>query len=146
MDRHQVNGVICELLAAAWFTQNGFIVSWPTDKTVEYDFIIDNKDDSPKRVQVKKIYYDNSKNRYIASLVLTHKQSDGKTRNKKYKKGAFDICAFVCADENAIYIIPFEFVHGRRSITFYPNDLGNPEFKRPFNYEEFKRVLIPINE
>ena len=37
------------------------------DTAGEYDFIIDNSDDL-QRVQVKTIYYDNNKLRYVASL------------------------------------------------------------------------------
>ena len=146
MNQHKVNGVISEFLAAAWFTRNGYIVSWPSDSSVEYDFIIDNKTDEPKRVQVKTIYFENSKKRYIGSLVLTHRQNNGKSLNKKYKQGAFDIAAFVSVETNSIYIVPFDFVHGRRSITFYPDEKGNANYKRPFNFESFKEVLINNDE
>ena len=140
---HVKNGVVCEFLAAAWFESNGFTVSWPSDSTVEYDFIADNKTER-QRVQVKKIYYDNAKKRFIGGMSTTHKTSDGSNHYKKYKADSFDICAFVCVELNAIYIVPGEYVYRRSSITFYPDN--KKIYKRPFDFERFKRVLIQINE
>lgn len=140
LDAHTINGITSEYLAAAWFTKNGFTVSWPSDHSVEYDFVIDNKTDILQRVQVKTIYFDNNKLRYIASLTLSHRTGEGKTINKKYNENSFDICAFVCSEQNVIYIVPIEHIAGRRSITFYPDNKN--QFPRPFNFERYKETLI----
>ena len=141
-DKH-IQGVICEYLAAAWFTNNDYMVSWPFAHFGEYDFIITKEGEKPKRVQVKKVYFDNAKNRYISSLILSHKNCDGTTRNKKYNADSFDICAFVCVDCNVIYVVPISEIIGRRSITFYP-DSDEPKIssQRPASYERFKRDLM----
>ena len=144
MFEHHKNGAVCEFLAAAWFTNNGYIVSWPTGNFSEYDFIIDKKDEEPKRVQVKTIYFDAHKKRYISGLTLSHRQADGTTINKKYDGNSFDICAFVCMDYNAIYAVPIDKIIGRRSITFYP-DRPQTHIKRPVNYERYKDQLIRVN-
>lgn len=144
MFEHHKNGVICEYLAAAWFTNSGYSVSWPQHNFSEYDFIIDKKDETPKRVQVKTIYFDVNKQRYLCGLTLTHKRADGTTANRKYNADSFDLCAFVCVDYNAIYVVPIERILGRRSITFYP-DRPETHINRPFSYERYKEKLIRLN-
>lgn len=145
MNQKHKNGIISEYLAAAWFTNNGFTVSWPSDCFGEYDFIIDDKVNSPKRVQVKTIFFDNGKGRYIGNTVLSHRLSNGHTINKKYSDNSFDLCAFVCRDYNAIYILPIELVKNRRCITFYP-DGSEPNYRCKCNYESYKETLITIYE
>lgn len=140
---HYRNGLECEYLAAAWFTRNGYSVSWPLDGSIEFDFII-NDCDGTKRVQVKKIFFDNRKQRFTASLAKTHLKVGGKTKYEKYNENSFDLCAFICIEYNTIYIVPIEFVYKRRSITFYPD--GTKPSKRPFDFEQFKRTLINLHD
>ena len=114
------NGTVSELLAEQFFVERGDIVSKPINDFNEYDFIVDTPClDKLQRVQVKTIYYDNSKQRWLASLVTSHIKGNGKRENKKYSAQSFDIGAFVCKEHNAIYIIPIEEIEGKRSITFY---------------------------
>ena len=137
-----VNGLVSELLAAAWFTSRGYIVSLPINQFVEYDLIVDNGTDEPKRIQVKTVYFDNSKNRYICNFGLVHKRSDGTTKIKKYDENAFDYCAAVCLEQNAIYILPIKDVAGRRSMTLFPDKEGVTSTNRFRHFEEYKHVLF----
>ena len=139
-----ISGTTCECLAAYYFTARGYTVSLPIDKFGEYDFIADNGENQ-QRVQVKKIYYDEAKQRYVSSLVTAHVRR-GRKINKKYEDGAFDLFAFVCPEYNAIYIIPLSELIGRRSLTFY---LDRPQVakkdKYP-NFERYRRELIKLND
>lgn len=137
------NGTISELLAEQFFIERGDIVSKPISDFSEYDFIVDTPSLSQlQRVQVKTIYYDNSKQRWLASLVTSHIRGNGRRENKKYSHSSFDIGAFVCKQFNAIYIIPIEELAGKRSITFYPDgkpDTVNSRFK---DFEHYKYKLF----
>ena len=146
MIQTQINGVVCEYLAAAWFVNLGCVVSWPLDNNAEYDFIIETEGETPQRVQVKKVYFDNNKNRYIGSLVTPHKRGNGSVIYKKYNEDSFDLCAFVCTEYNVIYVVPIEFVFKRRSVTFYP-DRKEPNIttQRTISFEQFKHELINHN-
>ena len=137
------NGTVSELLAEQFFVERGDIVSKPINDFNEYDFIVDTPClDKLQRVQVKTIYYDNSKQRWLASLVTSHIKGNGKRENKKYSAQSFDIGAFVCKEHNAIYIIPIEEIEGKRSITFYPD--GKPETvnSRYRDFEHYKYRLL----
>ena len=103
---------------------------------------IDNKIDEPKRVQVKTIYRDKRHDRYICNVTLTHRQRDGSMKVKKYDENAFDYCAAVCREQNAIYILPVECVAGRRGITFYPDKEGVVDTKRYRHFEQYKYALL----
>ena len=137
------NGTISELLAEQFFIERGDIVSKPINDFGEYDFIVDTPSLSKlQRVQVKTIYYDNSKQRWLASLVTSHIKGNGRRENKKYSHDSFDIGAFVCKQFNTIYIIPIEELAGKRSITFYPDgkpDTVNSRFK---DFEHYKYRLL----
>lgn len=140
------NGTISELLAEQFFIEQGNIVSKPINDFSEYDFVIDIQPLSKlQRVQVKTIYFDNTKRRWISSLVTSHIRGNGRRENKKYSIKSFDIGAFVCKEHNAIYIIPIDKLEGRRSITFYPD--GKPETvnSRYKDYEYYKHELLQIS-
>ena len=141
MHSKHINGLTSEYLAAAWFTSKGFTVSLPLNPFAEYDLIVDKNDDL-LRVQVKTIFFDNNKHRYICNFALSHINSDGSTRIKKYDKNSFDYCAAVCREQNAIYILPIKHILGRRSITFYPDREGVKNSKRYRHYEEYKDKLF----
>ena len=137
------NGTVSELLAEQFFIERGDIVSKPINDFSEYDLIIDTPSLSKlQRVQVKTIYFDNSKQRWLASLVTSHIRGNGRRENKKYSQDSFDIGAFVCKEHDVIYIIPIEELAGKRSITFYPD--GKPETvnSRFKDFEHYKYRLL----
>ena len=79
-----------------------------------------------KRVQVKTVYFDNSKKRWIISFVTSHIRGGGRRVNKKYSTNSFDELCAVHLDTNSVYQIPVEVVAGKRSATVYPNQLNGP--------------------
>lgn len=136
-------GTVSELLAEQFFVEQGNIVSKPINDFSEYDLIVDTPVLSKlQRVQVKTIYYDNSKQRWLSSLVTSHIRGNGRRENKKYSIQSFDLGAFVCKEHNVIYIIPIEELEGKRSITFYPD--GKPETVNSIyrDYECYKYSLL----
>lgn len=137
------NGTVSELLAQQFFIERGDIVSKPINDFSEYDLIIDTPSLSKvHRAQVKTVYYDNSKRRWIASLVTSHIRGNGRRENKKYSQDSFDIGVFVCKEHNAIYIIPIEELAGRRSITFYPDGKPDTTNTRFTDFEHYKYRLL----
>lgn len=137
------NGTVSELLAEQFFVERGDIVSKPINDFSEYDLIVDTPSLSKlQRVQVKTIYYDNSKQRWMASLVTSHIRGNGRRENKKYSEESFDIGVFVCKEFNAIYIIPIEELAGRRSITFYPDGKPDTVNSRFNDFENYKYRLL----
>jgi hypothetical protein len=137
MTKHK-QGTVSELIASSYFIQNNYIVSKPINDFGEYDLIVDNG--KLNRVQVKTAYWDNSKKRYLISLVTSHIKRNGGSKNKKYTKNSFDILCAVQKETNTIYIIPIDKVIGRRSITVYPN--GKPETVsiRNKDFEQYKVI------
>lgn len=137
------NGTVSELLAEQFFIERGDIVSKPINDFNEYNLIVDTPSLLKlQRVQVKTIYYDNSKQRWVASLVTSHIRGNGRRENKKYSETSFDIGAFVCKEHNVIYIIPIEVLLGRRSITFYPDSKPNTVNSRFDDFEYYKYRLL----
>lgn len=133
MNKHQ-RGTVSELLAAKYFVENGFRVAKPITDFNEYDLVVDF-DDVLERVQVKTIYWDNSKERYLISCVTSHIRGNSRRTNKKYTKQSFDSLCAVEKNTGAIYLIPIDIVAGRRSITFYPK--GKPKTTNS-RYKDFE--------
>lgn len=136
MNKHQ-KGTVSELFASAYFVKNGYIVSKPITDFNEYDLVVDNG--KLKRVQVKTIYFDNSKKRYMISCVTSHIKGNQRRENKKYNKNSFDILCAVEPELGAVYLIPIEVVASRRGITLYPNGKNNKSNTR---YEDFEKYRI----
>lgn len=113
-----INGTISELYAQSYFVENGYVVSKPINDFNEYDLVIDNG--ILNKVQIKTIYFDNSKKRYLVSLVTSHIRGNDIRRNKVYTKDSFDLLCCVNKELNSIYVIPFEEIKNTRSITIYP--------------------------
>lgn len=132
-------GTVSELVAASHFVQNGYKVSLPVDGHGEYDLIIDK--DGLRRVQVKTVYWDNSKSRYLISCVTSHIRGNSRRVNKKYTAKQFDIMCGVSLENNKIYLIPYELVEGRRSITVYPNEKPNTVNTRYKDFEQYAGQL-----
>jgi len=135
MEKHK-KGTVSELLAMVFFKKNEYIVSKPISDFNEYDLIIDNG--SLWRVQVKTVYWDNSKHRYLISLVTSHIRGKGRKPNKKYTQKSFDVLCAVCEPENAIYVIPIKEIIGRRSITLYPTDKPKTVSKIHKDFEHWR--------
>lgn len=142
MTTKQINGTKSELLAEYYLINNGFIVSKPINDFSEYDFIADNLNGKIIRVQVKTIYWDNSKKRYMGSCVTSHIRGNNRRLNKKYNANSFDYCLFICAEYNSAYMIPITSILGRRSITFYPNGKNNKTENGSFDFEQFKDTIL----
>lgn len=136
MNKHET-GTVSELLASAYFVSKGYIVSKPITDFNEYDLIIDNGE--LKRVQVKTIYWDNSKQRYLISCVTSHIRGNENRYNKKYTQDSFDLLCAVERETNSIYLIPIDAIAGRRSITLYPK--GKPKTVTD-RFEDFEKYKI----
>lgn len=140
MHDKQRHGTESELLAEYYFVNNGYIVSKPINDFNEYDFVIDCNG-ALYKVQVKTIYFDNSKNRWLGSCVTSHIRGANRRINKKYNEKSFDYALFVCKERNCVYLIPIEKIAGRRSITFYPDSKQKNVNSR---YEDFEQYKIPL--
>lgn len=140
--KHQ-NGTVSELLAQQFFVDKGIVVSKPINDFNEYDLVLDNPiKSSIERAQVKTIYFDNTKQRWLASLVTSHIRGNERRTNKKYSESSFDVGVFVCKEYNAIYIIPISELVGRRSITFYPDGKPDTVNSRYTDFEKYKHRLL----
>ena len=141
MNSKHKNGTESELLAEYFLIHNNYIVSKPINDFNEYDFVID---DNGKllRIQVKTIYFDNSKNRWMGSCVTSHIRGNGRRENKKYTVDSFDYGLFICKEYNVVYFIPISQLIGRRSITFYPNGKDNKSDTRYEDFEKYKMSLL----
>lgn len=129
MNSKHINGVVSELIAAAYYTKSGHSVYLPIDGHGEYDMVVDDGI-RLKRVQVKTIYWDNSKNRWLISFVTSHVRGNGRRVNKKYSLDSFDELLAVHVDSNTVYQIPVKDVAGKRSATVYPLDIKNGRYER----------------
>lgn len=141
MTDKQVNGTKSELLAEYYLTNKGYIVSKPINDFSEYDFIIDDNRNL-YRIQVKTIYFDNSKQRWLGSCVTSHIRGNNRRTNKKYTEKSFDFGLFICAEHNAAYLIPIDLISGRRSITFYLNGKDNKSETRYFDFEMYRESIM----
>jgi hypothetical protein len=141
MTDKQVNGQKSELLAEYFLINKGYVVSKPINDFSEYDFIIDDNG-VLHTVQVKTIYFDNSKNRYIASCVTSHIRGNNRRTNKKYTEKSFDYGLFICVEHNSAYLIPIARIAGRRSITFYPNGKHNKTKRNCDDFESYRQEII----
>ena len=141
MNKTQKHGTESEILAEYFLINRGYIVSKPINDFNEYDFIIDNKG-CLYTIQVKTIYYDNSKNRWLGSCVTSHIRGNGRRTNKKYSEQSFDFGLFVCKEHNVVYFIPIKEIAGRRSITFYPDGKPKNIYSRYEDFEKYKETLL----
>ena len=128
MTEKQTNGQKSELLAEYYLIGKGYVVSKPINDFSEYDFIIDN-DGVLCTVQVKTIYFDNSKKRWLSSCVTSHIRGNNRRTNKKYTEKSFDYGLFVCKEYRKAYLVPIALIAGRRSITFYPDSDSTDGFE-----------------
>lgn len=140
MTDKQINGTKSELLAQYYLINNGYFISKPINDFLEYDFIIDNKE-SLYRVQVKTIYFDNNKQRWLSSCITSHRRSSG-VINKKYTINSFDYGLFICKEHNSAYFIPIDLIAERRSITFYPDGKNIPSNSRYNNFEKYRENIL----
>lgn len=141
MNDKQVNGTKSELLAEYYLVSKGYIVSKPINDFYEYDFIIDDSEKLYK-VQVKTIYFDNNKQRWLGSCVTSHIRGNNRRMNKKYTEKSFDYGLFICAEHNTAYLIPIALIAGRRSITFYPNGKNNKSKTRYSDFEKYRESIM----
>ena len=142
MNSKQINGIKSELLAEYFLTNQGYIVSKPINDFSEYDFVVDDCNNHLYKIQVKTIYFDNNKQRWMGSCVTSHLRGNGKRTNKKYTKESFDFGLFICAEYNSVYMIPISLIEGRRSITFYPNGKANKSNTRYSDFEKFRQSIF----
>ena len=141
MTDKQINGTKSEILAQYYLVNKGYWVSKPINDFLEYDFIADDNKGHIYRIQVKTIYFDNSKQRWLASCVTSHKRSEG-IINKKYSINSFDYGLFICKECNAAYFIPIDLIAERRSITFYPDEKNIPINSKYENFEKYKDKIL----
>jgi len=134
MNKHQ-RGTVSELLSAKYFVEQGHTVSKPITDFGEYDLVVDFNG-TLERVQVKTIYWDKSKERYLISCVTSHIRGNGRRVNKKYDKHSFDSLCAVEEETGAIYLISNSLVRNRRSITVYPKGKPDTVNKRHMDFEQ----------
>lgn len=142
MNIKQINGIKSELLAEYFLINQGYIISKPINDFSEYDFIIDDEKGHLYKVQVKTIYFDNNKSRWLGSCVTSHIRGNGRRTNKKYTKKSFDYGIFICAKYNCVYMIPISLIENRRSITFYPNGKTNKSNTKYSDFEQFRQNIF----
>ena len=142
MNTKQINGTRSELLAEYFLISQGYIVSKPINDFSEYDFVADDCDGQLYKVQVKTIYFDNNKKRWVGSCVTSHIRGNGRRTNKKYTKKSFDFGLFICAEHNSAYMIPISLIEGRRGITFYPDGKTNKSNTRYSDFEKFRQDIF----
>lgn len=133
-----LQGTVSELLASSYFVQKGWTVFTPIDGHGEYDLVVEDNNNKLSRIQVKTIYWDSNKNRFLISCVTSHIRGNGRRINKKYKENCFDLLVGVEKNTDSIYIIPFEKIFGRRSITVYPNG----KTKTNGRYDDFEQYRV----
>lgn len=141
MTDKQINGTKSEILAQYYLINKGYLISKPINDFLEYDFIVDDNKENLYRIQVKTIYFDNSKQRWLSSCVTSHNRSGGLI-NKKYTIKSFDYGLFICKEYNVCYLIPIDLIAKRRSITFYPDGKNIPVNSRYENFETYKEKLL----
>jgi len=130
-------GLLSELIAEEHLVRNDLCVARPISGHCEFDLLAFDCGEWQK-YQVKTIYWDKSKKRYICSLVTSHIRGNGRRTNKKYTKKSFDVLLAVEPGTKTVYEIPFNAIEGRRSITFYFNNPKTRQ-KNNNNFEEYKR-------
>ncbi len=138
MEKHK-QGTVSQLLAAQFFIQKDCIVSIPITDFGEYDLIID--DGKLNRIQVKTIYWDNSKQRYLISCVTSHIRGNYRRTNKKYTLMSFDYLLGVEKETQSYYLIPISEIAGRRSITVYPKGKPKAVNTRYKDFEQYRQLL-----
>lgn len=142
MIKGYIAGQISELIAQKYFVENGCKVSKPIQECCDYDLVIDYKN-TLLRVQVKSIYWDSSREKYVCNLLNAHRISTNddnikKHKIKKYDKNSFDILCAVERDSNIIYIIPIKYILGRSRLIFYPFEKPKKISNKLVNLEKFK--------
>lgn len=142
MTDKQINGTKSELLAEYYLINKGYVVSKPINDFFEYDFVIDDGSGVLYKVQVKTIYFDNNKQRWLGSCVTSHIRGNNRRTNKKYTEKSFDYGLFICAEHNKAYLIPIALIAGRRSITFYPNGKDNKSETRYSDFEKYQETIM----
>ncbi len=133
-------GTVSELLAASHFVRKECKVLLPIDSFSEYDMVVDELGKLHK-VQVKTVYWDNSKKRWLISCVTSHIRGNGRRENKKYRQESFDLLAAVHEPTKQVYKIPVEKIVGRRSITVYPEGKPKSVNGRFTDYEQYVEQL-----
>ena len=136
----QKNGLLSESLVMTKLLEKDIPFSIPFGSFDEYDLIADTSK-GLKRIQIKTCYFDNSSNRYVISLVTSHRRSN-QISNKKYSSNSFDYLIGVCSKLDVFYIIPIDIILDKRQITLYPEGIPESTLKANkntgHNYEEFK--------
>lgn len=142
LDQHQTKGIRSELLAQDFFISKGYIVSKPlNDSCCRYDLIID-KDSKIKKVQVKSIFFDKSRNRYLCKLFTNHRKGhsfNGKHSIAKYTLNDFDMLCAVSIDLRILYFIPINLVENKQVLYFNPTSQANRN--KSIIYEDFKHTI-----
>ena len=136
----QKNGLLSESLTMTKLLEKNIPFAIPFGSFDEYDLIADTPK-GLKRIQIKTCYFDNSSNRYVVSLVTSHRRSN-QISNKKYSSNSFDYLIGVCKELSVFYIMPIEIILNRRQITLYPEGIPESTLKANknagYNYEKFK--------
>ena len=133
------NGNLSELIAQEFFLKYDYEIAIPLNQFFRYDLLVKYITEYFQKVQIKTIYWDNSKKRNICSLVTSHIRGNNKRQNKKYKKNDFDLLCAVEINTRSIYLIPFDKIKGRRSITFYPQGEKNKTNTKHIDFEKYKK-------
>lgn len=142
MNSKHKHGTESELLAEFSLVNKGYIVSKPINDFNEYDLIADDCEGHLYRIQVKTIYFDNAKQRWLGSCVTSHIRGNGRRTNKKYGENSFDYCLFICKEHNSMYFVPIKEIVGKRSITFYPNGKANKSNTRYNDFEKYREDIM----
>lgn len=130
---------VSELLASTFLVSSWYDIFLPFSSFGEID-IIWYKDWKLISFQVKTIYRDKTKCRWMMSTVTSHIRWNFRRVNKKYTRNSFEYILWVNKELNAIYMIPISEIAWRRSITFYPEWKENYKTRWDINWFEKYKV------
>ncbi len=104
-------GNICEIVATLKFLKKGWNVSVPYGDNCRYDLIVDKKDGTLYRAQVKSACRPKEKNNEVISIPLETKNKSGYIR---YDSNDVDVFIAVDLITENIYWIPFSDTNNQR--------------------------------
>lgn len=109
-------------IAISWFIKNGYTVSLPISRHLDYDIIVDKE--KIQRIRIITTSYKNPQGRFVANLKITAAHFYGTLKVKKFNPLSCDFLFILCEEEIA-YLIPSNEINTTTKVTLY-------------NFEEFR--------
>jgi len=107
-------GDLSELIALTKLAKQGYRVAIPFGNCEGFDLLVEGSDGPWKKVQVKSAYRRGArKNRIYVDTI----RGCGSTKKRGYKEGSFDYLIAVLPEEEAMWVMEFSRIKGRRCLT-----------------------------